>query len=57
MNNTYQEIIKVLGVVALSMLLVAVSQYLSGKRINGDTALGISASILGIALMMYSLRK
>ncbi|HEY9710523.1 MAG TPA: hypothetical protein V6D48_20105 [Oculatellaceae cyanobacterium] len=57
MNNTYQEIIKVLGVVALSMLLVAVSQYLSGKRINGDIALGISASILGIALMMYSLRK
>ncbi len=57
MNQTYQEIIKVLGVVAFSMLLVAVFLYLSGNRINADIALGISASILGIALMMYSLRK
>ena len=57
MKKAYQEIIKILGVVALSMLLVAVTLYLSGKRINADIALGISASILGVALMMYSLRK
>ncbi len=57
MNKAYQEVIKVLGVVAFSMLLVAVSLYLSNRKVNADIALGISASVFGTALMMHSLRK
>ncbi len=57
MNKAYQEVIKVLGVVAFSMLLVAVSLYLSNRKVNADIALEISASVFGTALMMHSLRK
>ncbi|HEY9674333.1 MAG TPA: hypothetical protein V6D11_23030 [Waterburya sp.] len=57
MNKTYEEIIKALGVVSLSMLLVAAFLYLSGKRTNAEIALGICSGVGGVALMMYSLRK
>lgn len=57
MNKTYQEIIKILGVVAFSMLLVAVLLHLNGKKTNAEIALGACASISGIALIMYSLRQ
>jgi hypothetical protein len=57
MKKTYQEIIKILGVVAFSMFLVAVILYLNGKKTNAEIALGVSASISGIALIMYSLRQ
>lgn len=56
MNKTYQEIIKILGIVAFSMLMVAVILYFNGKRTNAEIALGACVSISGIALIMYSLR-
>jgi hypothetical protein len=57
MKKTYQEIIKILGVVAFSMFLVAVILYLNGKKMNAEIALGVSASIAGIGLILYSLRS
>ena len=56
MNKTYQAIIKALGVVALSMLIVAAILYLNGNRTNAEIALGVCASVAGVALIMHSLR-
>lgn len=57
MRKTYQEIVKILGVAAFSLFLVAVILYLNGKRTNAEIALGVSASMAGIGLIFYSLRK
>ena len=56
MNKTYQAIIKALGVVALSMLIVAAILYLNGNRTNAEIVLGVCASVAGVALLMHSLR-
>jgi hypothetical protein len=56
MNKTYQAIIKALGVVALSMLIVAVILYVNGNRTNAEIAFGVFAIVGGVALIMHSLR-
>jgi hypothetical protein len=57
MSRPYQAIIKALGVISVAMLLVAAILYLNRNRTNAEIALGVSASIAGIAIMMYSLRR
>lgn len=57
MKKSYHEIIKILGVIACSMLVVAAILYRRGNKTNAELALGIGASIGGIALMMYSVRS
>ena len=56
MRKIYLTIIKALGVVALSMLVVAGILYLGGNHINAGIAMGICLSVSGIVLMMYSFR-
>ncbi|GAB4182834.1 MAG: hypothetical protein Fur006_19130 [Coleofasciculaceae cyanobacterium] len=56
MNKTYQAIIKALGVVALSMLIVAVILYVNDNRTNAEIAFGVFAIVGGVALIMHSLR-
>lgn len=56
MSKIYLTIIKSLGVVALSMLVVAGILYLGGNHTNAGIAMGICLSVSGIVMMMYSLR-
>lgn len=56
MRKIYLTIIKALGVVALSMLVVAGILYLGGNHTNAGIAMGICLSMSGIVLMMYSFR-
>jgi hypothetical protein len=57
MSTIYQTIIKVLGVIAVSLLVVAAILFVKGNQINAEIAFGIGISVLGITLMMYSLRR
>jgi hypothetical protein len=56
MSKIYQAIIKVFGVIALLMFLVAAILYLRGDKTSAEIALGIGISISGITLIMYSFR-
>jgi len=56
MSKIYLTIIKALGVVALSMLVVSGILYLGGNHTNAGIAMGICLSVSGIVLMMYSFR-
>jgi hypothetical protein len=56
MSKNYQTLLKTLGIVALAALLVAATLQLSGNKTNAKIALGVSASVSGIALLMYGLR-
>jgi hypothetical protein len=56
MRKIYLTIIKALGVVAVSMLVVAGILYLGGNQTNAGIAMGICLSVSGIVLMMYSFR-
>jgi predicted Kef-type K+ transport protein len=56
MRKIYLTIIKALGVVALSMLVVSGILYVGGNHTNAGIAMGICLSVSGVVLMMYSLR-